>query len=208
MPAEAEPILSVRDLRTWFLTDAGVVRAVDGVSFDHRPGQTLGNVRENRIGKIVCANSIMRLLDPPRRALSAAASCSRRPRPCETRRRTNPRHPRPRDRHGVPGSHDLAEPGAADRQADRRGDDGAWQVQTRGSGSPRDRPVAAYGSFRTGTRRAFVSAPSIPRYAPARHDAGDMGSSTNPALADLLDEPTTALDVTIQAQTRSRCYAG
>ena len=56
-------MLEVRDLRTWFLTDAGLVRAVDGVSFSLRPGETLGIVGESGLGQERhCAKSIMRLL--------------------------------------------------------------------------------------------------------------------------------------------------
>jgi oligopeptide/dipeptide ABC transporter ATP-binding protein len=58
-------LLEVRDLRTYFHVMDGTVRAVDGVSFAIRRGQTLGVVGESGCGKSVTALSIMRLLDIP-----------------------------------------------------------------------------------------------------------------------------------------------
>jgi peptide/nickel transport system ATP-binding protein len=63
----AEPILSVRDLRTWFHQDEGIVRAVDGASFDLEPGRTLGIVGESGCGKTVTARSILRIVERPGR---------------------------------------------------------------------------------------------------------------------------------------------
>ncbi|MFL5141635.1 MAG: ABC transporter ATP-binding protein, partial [Microvirga sp.] len=55
-------LLEVRDLATHFFTRDGVVRAVDGVSFDLKAGETLGIVGESGCGKSVTALSILRLL--------------------------------------------------------------------------------------------------------------------------------------------------
>ncbi|HTW88991.1 MAG TPA: ABC transporter ATP-binding protein [Candidatus Binataceae bacterium] len=60
------PLLEVKDLRTSFLTEAGEVRAVDGVSFAVEPGKLMGLVGESGSGKTVSVLSIMRLL--PERA--------------------------------------------------------------------------------------------------------------------------------------------
>ena len=64
---DGEPLLSVRDLKTTFAQDEGVVKAVDGVSFDVAPGATLGIVGESGCGKSVTARSILRIVDRPGR---------------------------------------------------------------------------------------------------------------------------------------------
>ena len=63
--APREALLEVRGLQTFFYTDDGIGRAVDGVSFELFRGQTLGLVGESGCGKSVTALSIMRLVSEP-----------------------------------------------------------------------------------------------------------------------------------------------
>jgi peptide/nickel transport system ATP-binding protein/oligopeptide transport system ATP-binding protein len=64
-PASATPLLSIRDLRTHFFSSDGVARSVDGISYDIFPSETLAVVGESGCGKSVTAFSIMRLIPSP-----------------------------------------------------------------------------------------------------------------------------------------------
>ncbi|HST75439.1 MAG TPA: ABC transporter ATP-binding protein [Acetobacteraceae bacterium] len=196
MPETAEVLLRVRDLRTWFLTDAGPVRAVDGVSFDLHAGETLGIVGESGSGKSVCAKSIMRLLDEPARIVGGSIAFRGR---------------------------DLARL-SEEEIRDVRGREIAMVFQDpMTSLNPVLRiakqlveAMTAHGRFATAAareravsllRRMGVPAPerAVQSY-PHQYSGGmrqrvmlAMGVSNEPALL-IADEPTTALDVTIQAQ--------
>jgi oligopeptide/dipeptide ABC transporter ATP-binding protein len=62
-----KPLLEVKNLKTYFYTEDGVVRAVDGVNFEVYPGEVLGLVGESGCGKSVTSLSIMRLISKPGR---------------------------------------------------------------------------------------------------------------------------------------------
>jgi len=60
-----KPLLEVKGLKTYFYTEDGIVRAVDGVNFEVYPGEVLGIVGESGCGKSVTSLSIMRLISKP-----------------------------------------------------------------------------------------------------------------------------------------------
>jgi len=70
MSDQARPLLSVRDLKVHFFMDEGVVKAVDGVSFDVVPGEVFGVVGETGCGKSVAMRAILRIVEPPGRIVS------------------------------------------------------------------------------------------------------------------------------------------
>jgi oligopeptide/dipeptide ABC transporter ATP-binding protein len=192
----AEPLLSVRDLRTWFLTDAGPVRAVDGVSFDLARGETLGIVGESGSGKSVCAKSIIRLLDDPARIVGG--SITFRGRDLATLDAAALRHVRGREIAMVfqdpmtslnpvlrivrQLTETMTAHGRFSRTAARAR---AIQLLRRMGVPAPERAVKAWPhQFSGGMRQRVMLA---------------MGFSNEPALI-IADEPTTALDVTIQAQ--------
>jgi peptide/nickel transport system ATP-binding protein len=66
------PVLAVRDLATYFFTRAGVLKAVDGVSFELQQGEILGVVGESGSGKSVTGYSLLGLVDPPGRIVNGS----------------------------------------------------------------------------------------------------------------------------------------
>ena len=194
--ASMRPLLDVRDLRTYFDTDAGVVRAVDGVSFQVFPGETLGIVGESGSGKSVTALSIIRLLQEQSRI--ASGKIVFRERDIVAMDEDDVRALR-----GDKIAMVFQDPMTSLNPVRRISDQLVEAMVIHGR---HDRPSAL--------RRAIDLLGRMGITAPERAIAGfphqfsggmrqrvmlAMGFSNEPVLL-LADEPTTALDVTIQAQ--------
>jgi oligopeptide/dipeptide ABC transporter ATP-binding protein len=197
------PLLRIDNLVTHFATPDGVVRAVDGVSLEIMPGETLGLVGESGCGKSVTAHSILRLLPRYARMVSGSIELQRRDGSVVDLARADPTGAQVRSIRGNEVAMVFQEPMTSlspvhsvgsqiaeavvlhqrlgQRQAEARAVEMLAQV---GIGNPAQRfheyPHQLSGGMR---QRAMIA----------------MALSCNPRLL-IADEPTTALDVTIQAQ--------
>ena len=191
------PLLSIRDLRTWFYTESGIAKAVDGVSFDVGAGETVGIVGESGCGKSVTALSILRLIQPPGRIESGSVM------EFEGRNLVTLDDEEMRKVRGNRISMIFQEPMSALNPVFTVGDQVA-EVARIHSGLSRkkawDRAVETLGL--TG----IPSPEERARQYPHQLSGGmrqrvliAMALIMKPALV-IADEPTTALDVTIQAQ--------
>jgi peptide/nickel transport system ATP-binding protein len=192
----SEPLLQVNDLRTWFFTDAGVVRAVDGVSFTLNRGETLGIVGESGSGKSVAAKSIMNLLEEPARIVAGSIRF-------RGREITALPEAELRDIRGAEIAMVFQDPMTSLNPVLRISKQLIETMTAHGrftSGAARTRAAELLGRMGIpGPERVLDSWPHQFSGGMRQRVMLAMGFSNEPPLI-LADEPTTALDVTIQAQ--------
>ncbi len=192
-----ERLLTIKDLSTHFFTHAGVVKAVNGVSFTLDRGETLGIVGESGSGKTVAAMSLMRLIpDPPGKVVEGSLMLGDRD--LRTLSDAEMRDVRGNDiamifQDPMTSLNPVMKVGKQIGEAivlhQGKSKSEAWQLATdllaRVGIPDADKRVSQYPfEFSGGMRQRAMIA---------------MAISCNPDVL-IADEPTTALDVTIQAQ--------
>jgi len=192
-----EPLLSVENLRTWFHTGPSIARSVDGVSFVVNAGETLGIVGESGCGKSVTALSILRLIQPPGRIEQGSRIMF------EGKDLVTLDDAAMRDVRGNRISMIFQEPMSALNPVFTVGDQVAEVARVHGTGSRRDAWNRAVEML---TLTGIPSPAERAKQYPHQLSGGmrqrvliAMALMMRPALV-IADEPTTALDVTIQAQ--------
>jgi peptide/nickel transport system ATP-binding protein len=206
-----EPVLAVRDLRVHFFLDEGLVRAVDGVSFDVAPGEVVGIVGESGCGKSVTMRAVLQIVEPPGRVVGGSMLFSGEGGRVVDLARLDPRGTQMRAIRGAEIALIPQEPMAAFSPVHTVGDQviealRLHQLKWRPHG-----PGLTKAEARQMTVELFhdvgISMPAERVDAYAWQLSGGlrqramiaMALSCRPRLL-IADEPTTALDVTTQAQ--------
>jgi oligopeptide/dipeptide ABC transporter ATP-binding protein len=207
IPTATDPLLRVRDLRVAFRMDEGTVRAVDGVSFDVFPGEVVGIVGESGCGKSVTMRAILQLIDPPGRITGGEILYRQSSTPIDLAR-LPPRGPAMRALRGAEIALIPQEPMAAFSPVHTVGEQiiEAIMLHEREDGRPighsqaRARVVELFRDVGISMPAQRIDAYSWQLSGGLRQRAMiAMALSCKPRLL-IADEPTTAIDVTTQAQ--------
>ena len=192
MNTPIQPLLSVRDLKTYFMMDEGVVKAVDGVTFDVNSGQVFGIVGESGCGKSVTMKAMLRIVEPPGKIVSGEILLQRqnqgrrttqghRSRQARRERQRDALDSRRRDR-AHPARTDVGvQPGAHHRRSDHRSDYAASARQQARGAPHRAANAQGRGHPDAGTAARCVFVAVERRPAPARHHR--HGALVQPAPA-------------------------
>jgi ABC-type dipeptide/oligopeptide/nickel transport system ATPase component len=206
-----EPVLAVRDLRVHFFLDEGLVRAVDGVSFDVAPGEVVGIVGESGCGKSVTMRAVLQIVEPPGRVVGGAMLFSGDRGRVVDLARLDPRGTQMRAIRGAEIALIPQEPMAAFSPVHTVGDQVIEALRLHQGKWRPDGPSLTRADARLMTVELFhdvgISMPGERVDAYAWQLSGGlrqramiaMALSCRPRLL-IADEPTTALDVTTQAQ--------
>ena len=193
---QTDNLLEIRGVKTHFFTRDGTVRAVDGVDFEIRHGQTLGVVGESGCGKSITALSVMRLIEKPGRTIAGEIIL-------EGRDLLKLSDDEVREVRGNTISMIFQEPMTSLNPVYRCGDQVAEAVALHKKVSDKEamaRAIEMFGQVGIAdTKRRARSYPHELSGGMRQRVMIAMALSTNPELL-IADEPTTALDVTIQAQ--------
>jgi peptide/nickel transport system ATP-binding protein len=205
------PVLQVRELKVHFFLDEGLVRAVDGVSFDVHPGQVVGIVGESGCGKSVTMKAILQIVEPPGRIVGGQIFFQKEAGPPVDLTRLSPKGPALRAIRGGEIALIPQEPMAAFSPVHSVGEQiiealRLHEHQWRPNG-PRLSRTEARSMTVDLFRRVGISMPDARVDAYSWQLSGGlrqramiaMALSCRPRLL-IADEPTTAIDVTTQAQ--------
>ncbi len=203
MISDSSTILSVRDLKTYFMLDEGILKAVDGVDFDIQQRKTLGVIGESGCGKSVTAFSIMRTVMPPGKVVSGSIELTLSTGEIIDLAELGPYHRKMRWIRGKEVAMVFQEPMASLSPVHTIGDQISEMILLHRTKDKKEAKEIAIEML------SKVGLPNpAQRYNEYPHQlSGGMcqramiaqALSCNPSLL-IADEPTTALDVTVQAQ--------
>ena len=198
----AAPILSVRDLKTYFFPDEGIVKAVDGASFDLLPRTTLGIVGESGCGKSVTARSILRIVERPGRIVGGTILLQKNGSQVDLAQLDPASHEMRQVRGGEIGLV-FQEPMTSFSPVHTVGNQIIETIRLHHPVSKqeaRERAIAAFGSVGIPKPERRIDEFAFELSGGLRQRAMiAMALSCGPRIL-IADEPTTALDVTTQAQ--------